>query len=118
MMEDKEIILKPRSEGISTAAARIRTGRRELRNLLARTLLRKVYAAGDSTITGPVTRAQPKRPRGVSSRQWKKRRGKGAPTPATALEYHRASLQPNPMNEERKTYEYRRRGRKDVRVRA
>jgi hypothetical protein len=59
-----DIVYKPRSLGITTEAAR--TAR-----------IQKTYSAGDGPVTAPIRRAEPKRPAGVSARQWKKIKGKG-----------------------------------------
>lgn len=78
-----KLILKPRSQGISTQVSQhledtlpilakhdpprlFHTGRAE-----------KVYVAGDGPVTQPIKRREPKRPPGISARQWKKIRGKG-----------------------------------------
>jgi hypothetical protein len=89
----------------------VRTGRRELRSLLA--VPRRTLSADAG-----VRRVQPKRPEGISARQWKKLRGKGLPSPPAALAWFHAWEQATP--EARKTlpdYAYfSRRGRQDVRV--
>ena len=55
-------------------ASRHTNGRREERLHAAMTRPRKTIATVAGTITGPITRAAPKRPAGVSARQWKRQR--------------------------------------------
>jgi hypothetical protein len=49
-------------------------GRREDRLRNAMTRPRKTIATAKGTITGPIHRAEPKRPAGVSARQWKRQK--------------------------------------------
>ncbi len=49
-------------------------GRREDRLRNAMTRPRKTIATAKGTITGPIHRAEPKRPAGVSAQQWKRQR--------------------------------------------
>ena len=117
MEDEKEIILKPRSEGASTGAStlaeRIRTGRRELRALLSHP--RATHSAKHG-----VQRAQAKRPAGISARQWKKLRGKGQPNPGEALAcfhaWERASEEERAAGKVKDYAYFSKCGRKDVRA--